>query len=72
MGPAHRTQRGRNGDLTVLVSRLGELLMGLGLDGLLSSNNFLLEDREKQKGFRSEPTIFIALGSVCLHMNAPA
>lgn len=46
--------------------------MGLGLDGLLSSNSFLLEDREKQEGVRSEPTVFIPLGSVCLHMNAPA
>lgn len=68
---AHRIQcvwQKQVGDLTVLLSRLGELLMELGLDGLVSSNSLLLEDGEKQKRVRSEPTVslFRSDSSVCI------
>lgn len=65
---SHPVQQKQVGELTVLASRLGELLMGLGLDGLLSSNSFLLEDREKQKRVRSEPAVslFRSAPSACI------
>lgn len=65
---SHPVWQKQVGELTVLASRLGGLLMGLGLAGLLSSNSFLLEDREKQKRVRSEPTVslFRSAPSVCI------
>lgn len=64
----HQVRQKQVGELTVLASRLGELLIGLGLDRLLSSNSFLLEDREKQKRVRSEPTVslFRSALSACI------
>lgn len=65
---SHPVRQKQVGELTVLASRLGELLIGLGLDRLLSSNSFLLEDREKQKRVRSEPTVslFRSALSACI------
>lgn len=61
------------GELTVLAWRLGELLMGLGLGGLLSSNSFLLEDREKKRWRQKRSRrLLVPLGYVCLHINAAA
>ena len=60
------------GELTVLASRLGGLLIGLGLVVLLSPNSFLLNNREKkQKGVRSEATVSSSRSalSVCIWMH---
>lgn len=65
---SHPVQQKQVGELTILASRLGGLLIGLGLDGLLSSNSFLLEDREKQKRVGSGATIslFRSAPSACI------
>lgn len=68
--PSHPAWQKQVGDLTVLVPRLGERLMGLGLDGLLSSNSFLLRTgRSRNVSEVNLPSLFHGAPSVCIPMR---